>query len=272
MEIAKQIKRYRKKEKYSQEELAEQLYISRQAVSNWERGLSEPDLDTIRKLADIFHTSIEELITGDEVEDRQLKTQTYINWFFIAGVFLCVVNIIMTIMNAQSNTAIVLPLIITFMIGIVVVIFGYALRNREYSMLAGYEPDIRYNERVLRQMLLSVQISIVSVYIFTMILSLAGIWFQSKEFIIIVMMINVINLIVSVLGFNIRYRDTLFLDKKQRNSSSKGTMIVILYVVVLILSVCAAVYTFKLHHIQNNTPEAHMVLGVMSPGLIYHTI
>lgn len=272
MELAKQIKRYRKKEKYSQTDLATKLFVSRQAISNWERGLSEPDLETVQKLADIFHTSIEELITGDEVEDRQLQMQKKINWLFMIGFISSVVCFIITIIKPQSNTALVMPFIITFMIGIVIVIFGYAIRNREYSMIAGYDDERQYNEQVLRRMLLMIQLSMVIVYNFTMILCVAALWFQLRDLTIICMIINVINVFISVLGCNIRYQHTLFREEKQQKNAVQSSILVILYVFVLLLSVSAVTYTFWLHDIHNNTPQALMVLGFMSPGLIYHTI
>ena len=41
--ISKQIKDLRKQHNYTQEELAEKLNTSRQTISKWEKGISEPD-------------------------------------------------------------------------------------------------------------------------------------------------------------------------------------------------------------------------------------
>ena len=53
--IGKQIQYYRKREKPSQQDLADRLCMSRQAISNWERNISEPDIDSITKLSNIFY-------------------------------------------------------------------------------------------------------------------------------------------------------------------------------------------------------------------------
>ena len=45
----------------SQEELAEQLEVSRQSVSKWETGQSVPDLDKLIKLSDLFGVTLDEL-------------------------------------------------------------------------------------------------------------------------------------------------------------------------------------------------------------------
>ena len=62
MILADKIIRLRKKNGWSQEELADKMNISRQAVSKWERNLSFPDISSIPKLAEIFEVSVDELI------------------------------------------------------------------------------------------------------------------------------------------------------------------------------------------------------------------
>ena len=63
-EVSNSIKKLRQEKKLSQEELAEKLYVTRQAVSNWENGKTHPDIDTITKLANIFDVSVERIIYG----------------------------------------------------------------------------------------------------------------------------------------------------------------------------------------------------------------
>lgn len=62
--VGENIKNIRKKNNITQEELAEKLNVTRQAVSNWENGKSEPDIETLTKIAQIFDISIDELVDG----------------------------------------------------------------------------------------------------------------------------------------------------------------------------------------------------------------
>ena len=62
MSIAEQIKQKREELNMTQEELAEQLDISRQAVSKWERGESIPDLPTLVQLAELFDITVNDLL------------------------------------------------------------------------------------------------------------------------------------------------------------------------------------------------------------------
>ena len=41
------LKKYRRQAGFSQSELADKLYVSRQCVSKWEKGITQPDLETL---------------------------------------------------------------------------------------------------------------------------------------------------------------------------------------------------------------------------------
>ena len=60
--VGENIKNIRKKNNITQEELAEKLNVTRQAVSNWENGKTEPDIKTLSSIAAIFETSTDRLI------------------------------------------------------------------------------------------------------------------------------------------------------------------------------------------------------------------
>ena len=62
--IGKEITDLRKAHNMTQMELADKLGISFQAVSNWERGNTMPDISKLPELAEIFHISVDELLKG----------------------------------------------------------------------------------------------------------------------------------------------------------------------------------------------------------------
>ena len=66
MNIGAKIRNLRKEKKVTQEELAEYLHISSQAVSKWETGASCPDIDMLPKLAIFFGTSLDHLLDFDQ--------------------------------------------------------------------------------------------------------------------------------------------------------------------------------------------------------------
>jgi len=62
------LKELRKKNHYSQEQVAEKLNISRQAISNWETGKAYPDIDNLVMLSELYGASVDEMLgTGEMV-------------------------------------------------------------------------------------------------------------------------------------------------------------------------------------------------------------
>ena len=66
MNISERLQELRKKEGYSQEQVAEMLGLSRQAISKWESGQGKPEIDNIIKLTEIYHVSADYILLGTE--------------------------------------------------------------------------------------------------------------------------------------------------------------------------------------------------------------
>jgi len=99
LETANKLNELRKQANLSQEELAEKLNISRQAVSKWERAESAPDKENIIKLSEIYNISIDEMLsleytdkavrknkkTDDAFENQSPLKKKQIAWAAIAA-------------------------------------------------------------------------------------------------------------------------------------------------------------------------------------------
>lgn len=66
MNIGKRLKDARIESGYTQEQVAEQLDVSRQTISSWENGRTFPDIVSVVSLSDIYDVSLDVLIKGDE--------------------------------------------------------------------------------------------------------------------------------------------------------------------------------------------------------------
>lgn len=75
MILADKIIRLRKKNGWSQEELAEKMQVSRQAVSKWESAQTTPDLEKLLKLSDLFGVTTDYLLK-DEIEDEEFTDES----------------------------------------------------------------------------------------------------------------------------------------------------------------------------------------------------
>ena len=63
----------RKENKLTQEQLAEQLNISKNAVSKWERGINLPDVSIMQDLCKILNITLNELFIGEKILDEKYK-------------------------------------------------------------------------------------------------------------------------------------------------------------------------------------------------------
>lgn len=114
--MGKFISQERKNKKLTQEQLAEKLKVDRTVVSRWERGVSAPDIDYIKKLSNIFNLTVEELIEcrRNNNEDVDSKVKTAIDYYekryfrrilsVIIGLFLLISVIFVTVYIINSRT------------------------------------------------------------------------------------------------------------------------------------------------------------------------
>lgn len=67
----------RKRNNMTQEQLAEQLEVSRQAVSKWESGQSYPEMEKLFIICDMFHCDMDSLVNGDLTLEDQADAAGY---------------------------------------------------------------------------------------------------------------------------------------------------------------------------------------------------
>ena len=72
MKLGLTISKLRKEKGMTQEELAEKVNISAQAVSKWENDISMPDISVLPVLAEIFDVSIDELLAREKVSKVEI--------------------------------------------------------------------------------------------------------------------------------------------------------------------------------------------------------
>ena len=68
MNIADRIQQLRKSKGISQEELADKIRVSRQAVSKWESAQGYPDIENVIRLSQIYHVSTDYILLGSKNE------------------------------------------------------------------------------------------------------------------------------------------------------------------------------------------------------------
>ena len=64
--ISMNLKRLRKEHQYTQENVAEKINVSRQSIAKWESGESNPDIDSLIKLSNLYNVSLDNLVNHSE--------------------------------------------------------------------------------------------------------------------------------------------------------------------------------------------------------------
>lgn len=153
--IGEAIKYLRAKRGMSQDALAETVGVSRQAISNWENGKTQPDADTLAKLGALFDVSVDSIIKNDISEKKPVRKfgllipalSTVISVIHIAYGFKGIINPVGVMVSAMLASVIAL-----IMYGA----FESSIQNRDFTMIAGHkkadEVDLSKYERQLRTM------------------------------------------------------------------------------------------------------------------------
>ena len=92
MNFGKQLILIRKQHGFSQEKLAQKLYVSRQTISSWENNKTYPDLKSLLILSEIVDTSVDNLVKGDIDQLRYQRMRRKVYWLYITNV-LCLLLI-----------------------------------------------------------------------------------------------------------------------------------------------------------------------------------
>ncbi len=125
------ISEQRKIKKLTQEQLAEKLNISKNAVSKWERGLSFPDVSLYKKLCKELDINIEELINGEKDNSVEAKEKAIISTVEAKD-------------KVKNNYKKILMLFIFSFLIIIFMMIGYYNFNLKVNFV--YDSDKLYNE------------------------------------------------------------------------------------------------------------------------------
>lgn len=179
MILADKIMELRKKNGWSQEELAEKLGVTRQAVSKWEGAQSAPDVQRILDMSRIFGVSTDYLLK-DELDDlgelpaesdigdgeRRIIDMELASEFIAfrrhwaprvaAAVFLCIISPVVLMMlgafsesglfsiTAELATGLGLIVLLLLVAGAVSIFIPYGMKNQKYEFLETADIETAY--------------------------------------------------------------------------------------------------------------------------------
>lgn len=121
MEIGKKLKEARVHSGLTQEQVAEEINVSRQTISNWENEKFYPDIIRIIELSNLYSISLDDLLKGDKEMIKHLEESTNVvksNHKLISAIFINIllVAIFITLSIFIPNNQIYLMGIFCFMV------------------------------------------------------------------------------------------------------------------------------------------------------------
>lgn len=102
MNFGDKLKSERKKRNWSQDYLAEKIYVSRQSVSKWETNKNYPSIEVIINLSDLFEITIDELLRSDEgLKEKIIKDGKSTVTFSVKTQLLSILGILLGVIVAS---------------------------------------------------------------------------------------------------------------------------------------------------------------------------
>lgn len=172
MEFNEKLQELRKNRGLTQEELANELFVSRTAISKWESGRGYPSIDSLKGISRFFSVSIDELICPDEIitaaENEKLET---INKY--TSVICGLLDILSALLlflpvfgNGEKSAATQLFSLSSISLWIVIVyavVIGITVLNGIFAVILSRFDKPVWNKRLL---VTGIVLSIISVIIF----------------------------------------------------------------------------------------------------------
>lgn len=174
-QIAKNIKQYRKKSNLSQQDLADRLHVSRQTVSNWERGVSEPDLNAILSLANVFKIEVVDIIYEKRPQDGfQTAKAKRIKLMIILGfLFLFFLSLVFLVVPLFQDHVLLRAIIHIFLYPAV-----YSIGSAFFMSIAAIWIDFRIQDKRIRLFLISLSVLFIVFYLVFMFIALFDVYFN----------------------------------------------------------------------------------------------
>lgn len=82
MKFSEKLKKLRKDNDMTQEELAEKIFVTRTAISKWETDMGYPSLESLKMLSKVFGATLDELVSDEDIENRKILDEKQSRKYF----------------------------------------------------------------------------------------------------------------------------------------------------------------------------------------------
>ena len=147
MKFNENLKYLRKQYGLTQEQLAEKLNVSRQAITKWESGQSMPDIENLKELSYIFSVSMDSLV--GEIESKSTtkikKKIDDIGWFIFASIVsigMCIFSIyrVISFMTQNENIIVISTILMIIMAFILFILLIKSYLRNTSDVIINMQP------------------------------------------------------------------------------------------------------------------------------------
>ena len=181
--------------------------VTRQAISNWERGTATPDVETLNLIAKLFDTDLLAIINGESNEQEKAKdTIPHRTALLIAIIVLMIVHFLLAFLNKIEMIQVVLvPGVLVVLSVLIHFIFRHVTAQNDFSIIAGFDKK-KDNVETVKKQLATIDLLNLAVVLFINVLFFAmytgpkegyligSLIFLSTYFIMIIIIIVGVNL------------------------------------------------------------------------------
>lgn len=270
-ELGKRIAKLRQDAGFSQEKLAEMLDVSRQAVTKWESGKSNPDTENLLRLAEIFGCSIDELCgkTAPEKPKGKIRPVSHI-LAALSVIIVAAYCVIGGITETFDGELLILLLILAFPMHVVLhLIFWGMVKSGEFSMLAGYDSNVKYDTEGMKRYIAELDFLLgFEAVSFLLIIAATALFLPEAEIQPVLLFGYIISFITGIFFMGYRFGDGIYLDSKDAENAKRSFPSSVIMVAMILLSCGALILAFELKGFENNSVKSFPLLGMMFLSII----
>ena len=266
----------------SQQQLAEQLFVTRQAVSRWEQNRTQPDLATLQQLAGTLGCGLDELVGGLDPDAafrrRCAFWETYTRLAFRLALAVQLGLFVLGAVRGQMEW-VLLPVLLFLCGGSLHPLLAVMTASGDYTMLAGYDPDAAYDpkklETLVRAMDLWVQLTTLGISLMAVPIGIAA----SEAGFVALIVAQVVGLLGTIGCVQYKYGRNLVTGYPGLTSTGKSAAAgakdiqtqqikpILWWSGLFLIQFFLGFFCAGVFRIPNNSPGAMAQLATMLPGV-----
>ncbi|MDE5943557.1 MAG: helix-turn-helix domain-containing protein, partial [Clostridia bacterium] len=98
MTFGQKLKKLRSDNGFTQEQLAEKIFVTRTAISKWETDNGYPSIDSLKAISNLFNVSIDDLISDTDVENKKLLDEKIAKKMYCLAIAFLGVTVLFTLL------------------------------------------------------------------------------------------------------------------------------------------------------------------------------